>query len=111
MYILLYSVKYCVEYIFSLINQVKFDYETCLTLVTSTIMQPVQKHTGAFKSFEALKSLDYGRIEWQRKNLAKAPDMAYQDILDEFDAMWYVRGLIVTTCTQHVTWNIKPQMV
>ena len=38
-------------------------------------------------------------IEWQRKKLAKVHDMAYQDILDEFDAMWYVRGLIITTNT------------
>ena len=93
------SLKYCVEYISSLINQVKFDYETCLGLVTSTPTQPLQKHTIAFKSFETFESLDYDRIERQRKNLAKALDMAYQDILDEFDAMWHVRVLIVTTGT------------
>ena len=32
---------------------------------------------------------DYGRIEWQRtlSDLEKAPDIAYQDVLNEFDSI------------------------
>ena len=55
---------------------------------------------------------DYNRIEWKRtlSDLEKAPDMAYQDILNEFDSTWGVKGLIVTKSNLVVTWKVRPQM-
>ena len=36
--------------------------------------------------------LDYGRIEWKwtLMDLEKALDVAYQDVLEEFDSVWCV---------------------
>ena len=42
--------------------------------------------------------LDYERIEWQQTltNLGKASDMAYQDVLEEFNLVWCVKSLLAT---------------
>ena len=39
--------------------------------------------------------LDFGRIEWKMtlKDLEKAPDIDYNDVVKEFDAVWCVEGL------------------
>ena len=49
--------------------------------------------------------MDYGRIEWKRtiRDLAKSPDIAYDDILDHFDSNGYVKWLIVTFSIYAVT--------
>ena len=41
---------------------------------------------------------DYGRIEWKQtlSSMKKAQDVAYQDVLNEFNWTWGVKGLIVT---------------
>jgi hypothetical protein len=53
---------------------------------------------------------DYGRIEWKwtLKDLKEAPNVAYQDILKEFDLTWGVKNLIVTKSNLVVTWMDKP---
>ena len=55
---------------------------------------------------------DYGRIEWKRTllDLEKAPDIAYQDVLKEFDSIWGVKGLIMTRNNLVVTWKVRPHM-
>ena len=55
---------------------------------------------------------DYGRIEWKHalKDLGKTPNVAYQDILNNFDLTWGVKGLIVTRSNLVVTWKDRPQM-
>ena len=40
----------------------------------------------------------------------KAPDVAYQDNLEEFDSIWGVKGLIVTRSNLVVTWKVRPHM-
>lgn len=49
--------------------------------------------------------MDYGRIEWKHtiRDLAKAPDIAYDDILDNFDSNGCVKWLIVTFSVLVVT--------
>jgi hypothetical protein len=42
-------------------------------------------------------------------DLEKASDMAYQDVLDEFDLVWCVKGLIVPHIDL-VVWKVRPQM-
>jgi hypothetical protein len=42
-------------------------------------------------------------------DLEKASDMAYQDVLDEFDLVWCVEGLIVPHIDL-VVWKVRPQM-
>ena len=56
--------------------------------------------------------LDYGRIEWQYtlKDLQKALNVVYQDILDELDSVWCVKGLIVTHSNLMVTWKNRARM-
>ena len=53
---------------------------------------------------------DYGRIEWQQSlsDLEKASDIACQDVLNKFDAIWGVKGLIVTCSNFVVTWKVRP---
>ena len=53
---------------------------------------------------------DYGRIEWKLilSNLEKAPDVAYQDVLNKFDLIWGVKGLIMTQSNLEVTWKVRP---
>ena len=38
-------------------------------------------------------------------DLEEAPDVAYQDVLEEFDLVWCVKGLIVTWSNLVVTWK------
>ena len=42
--------------------------------------------------------LDYGELEWQRTlhDFGKTPDIPYEDVLNKFDSVWSVKGLIVT---------------
>ena len=52
-------------------------------------------------------------FEWQKmlQDLAEAPNVGFQDVLDEFDELaWYVKGLIITRSNLEVTWKIRPQM-
>lgn len=55
---------------------------------------------------------NYGRIEWKHtlSDLEKAPNVAYQDVLNEFDSTWGVKCLIVTQSNFMVTWMVRPQM-
>jgi hypothetical protein len=55
---------------------------------------------------------EYGRIEWKQmlRDLEKAPDVAYHDILNKFDLIWGVKGLIVTRSNLVPTWKDRPQM-
>ena len=39
------------------------------------------------------------------KDLEKAPDMAYHDILNNFDLTWGIKGLIMTRSNLVVTWK------
>lgn len=54
----------------------------------------------------------HGRTEWQRTlaDLEKAPDVAYQDNLTDFDSTWGVKGLIITRSNWKVTWKVRPHM-
>jgi hypothetical protein len=56
--------------------------------------------------------LDYGRLQWQQtlQDLQKAPNVAYQDVLKEFDSVWCIKGLIVTRSNLVVTWKVRPWM-
>ena len=56
--------------------------------------------------------LGYGRLECQCTllDLNKASDVAYEDVLNEFDSVWCVKGLIVTHIDIVVTWKVRPQM-
>ena len=51
-------------------------------------------------------------IEWNRtlEDLEKAPDVAYQDFLNECDLTWGVKGLIVTRNSLVVTGKLMPHM-
>ena len=55
---------------------------------------------------------DYGTIEWKRtlKDLEESPEVAYQDVLKEFDSTWRVENLIVYHSNLVVTWMDRPQM-
>ena len=55
---------------------------------------------------------DYVRIEWKWSllDLEKAPAIAYHDILQEFDWIWGVKGLIMTYNNLVVTWKVRPHM-
>ena len=76
------------------------------TLVWSLMIwnDPLRKHV---KPFGMLC-----KIEWKRilSDLGKAPDVVYQDILNEFDSTWGVKGLIVTQSNPVITWKVRPQM-
>lgn len=52
---------------------------------------------------------DYGRLKWRPilQDLDKALDAAYQDVLDEFDSVWCIKGLIVTHNNLTVIWKIR----
>ena len=56
--------------------------------------------------------LDYGQFEWQDmlKDLQKAPNVAYQDVLDELDSVWCVKGLIIIHSNLMVAWKDRPPM-
>ena len=51
----------------------------------------------------------YGRIEWQGplKILRNTLDVGYND---EFDMVWYVKGLIASKTNVVVTWRDRPKM-
>ena len=55
---------------------------------------------------------DYGRIVSKRtlEGLEMAPDMAYEDILNDFDSTWGVKGFIMTRSNLVVTCKVWPQM-
>ena len=55
---------------------------------------------------------DYDRIKWKRilADLEKAMEVAYQDVLYEFDSTWVVKGLIMTYSNLVVTWKVRPHM-
>jgi hypothetical protein len=44
------------------------------------------------------------------RDLEKARDVAYHDILNEYDWTWGVNGLIVIQSNLVVTWNDRTQM-
>ena len=52
---------------------------------------------------------DYSRIEWKHTlvDLEKAGDMVYQDILNEIDSTWGVKGLIVTWSSLLPVYSLK----
>ena len=55
---------------------------------------------------------DYGRIELKQtlSDLEKALDVAYQDVLSEFDLTWGVKGLIMIRSNLVVTRKVRPHM-
>lgn len=56
--------------------------------------------------------LDYGRLEWQRTvhDFEKARDVDYDNVLNEFDSVWCVQGLIVTRRNLSVTRKVTLRM-
>ena len=49
---------------------------------------------------------------WQHTlhDLETTPDVAYQDVLNEFDSDWCGKGLISTRTSSVVTWKVRPRM-
>ena len=56
-----------------------------------------------------LLTWDYGRLEWQQnlQNLEKTPNVAYENVLNKFDSVWCVEGLIIIRSNLSVTWKIR----
>lgn len=58
--------------------------------------------------------IDYGRLEWQRTfhDMQKktTPDVAYEDVLNEIDKVWCVKGLIAICNNLLVTWKVRPHI-
>jgi hypothetical protein len=77
-------------------------------LVLNALRRPIEKTRQVI--WDALH--DYGRIKWQwtLANLEKAPDVAYRDVLDEFNSIWETKGLIVTRSSLVVMWKVRPRM-
>ena len=77
-------------------------------LVFNALQWPIEKLSQVI--WDALK--DYNRIDWKHtlSNLEKAPNVAYQDVLNECDSTWGVKGLIVTPSNLVVTWKVRPQI-
>ena len=77
-------------------------------LVFNALQWPIEKTRRVIR--ENLQ--EYGRIEWQWTlvDLEKALDTSYQDILNDFDSTWGVKGLIVTWSNLVVTWKVRPHM-
>ena len=44
--------------------------------------------------------------KWILNELEKAPEIAYLDVLKEFDLVWCGKGLIVTRSDLVVTWTV-----
>lgn len=44
------------------------------------------------------------------KELDKSLDVAYQNVLSQFDLMWCVQELIATISGLEFTWKIRPKM-
>ena len=67
----------------------------------------VQLHLGFF----LISGLPW--IIWRQRtleDLEKAPDVVYEDVLNEFDSTWGSKGLIVTRSNVVVTWKVRPHM-
>ena len=56
--------------------------------------------------------IDYGRLEWQwtLHDLEKAPNFAYEDVLNEFDSVLCVKSLINTHSNLLISWKVRPWM-
>ena len=77
-------------------------------MVFNALQQPIEKtHQVIWDTLHV-----YGRIEWQQTLLdfKKVLYIAYQDVLNEFDSMWGVKGLIVTCSNLVVMWKVRPWM-
>ena len=74
--------------------------------IFNKVQWPVEKTRQVI--WDALQ--DYGRIEWKwaLKDLEEAPDVAYQNILKEFDSTWGVKNLIAIWSNLVVTWMDRP---
>ena len=46
--------------------------------------------------WDYLQDYSWSEWKWTLLDLEKGPDVAYQDVLNEFDLTWGVKGLIVT---------------
>ena len=77
-------------------------------LVFDNVQWPIEKTRQII--WDALQ--DYGMIEWKRtlRDLEKALDAAYDDMLNEFQLIWRVKNLIVTRSNLVVTWMDRLQM-
>ena len=55
---------------------------------------------------------NYGKLEWHQTltDLEKAPDVAYEDILQELNNGWCVKDVIVICNNLVVTWKVRPHM-
>jgi hypothetical protein len=42
--------------------------------------------------------------------LDKALDIAYQDVINQFDLAWGVKGLVMTQSNSMVTWKVRRHM-
>ena len=76
--------------------------------IFNKIQWPIQKtHQVIWDAFQ-----DYGTIEWKQtlKDSEEALDVAYEDILKEFNSTHGVKNLIATRSNSTVTWMDKPQM-
>jgi hypothetical protein len=74
-------------------------------MISNALQWPIEKtHQLIWNALQ-----DYGRTEWKWTllDLDKAPDIAYQDVLNEFDSRWGVKGLIVTRSNLVVAWKIR----
>ena len=49
-------------------------------------------------------------METNAQGLGKSPGRGYHDILNKFDLIWGVKGLIVTRSNLVPTWKDTPQM-
>ena len=55
--------------------------------------------------------LYYGRLRWQQTlhDLENALDVAYEVVLNEFDLVWCVKGLIVSRSNLSISWKVRPK--
>lgn len=53
-----------------------------------------------------------GESQWQQtlKDAIEARDVAYQNVVDEFDSVSCAESLIVTRSNLMDTWKVKPQV-
>lgn len=78
-----------------------YDIDLCARLLSGSI---------AF-GFFLISGLPW--IIWRQRtleDLEKAPDVVYEDVLNEFDSTWGSKGLIVTRSNVFVTWKVRPHM-
>ena len=62
------------------------------------------------KNSNLVKVNIYTCMEWELKSLCYFPDVAYQDVLNEFDSTWGVKGLMMIRSNLIVTWKDRPHM-